>query len=174
MRRWIAGSTFLAMLVAAAGCVDPLPPMRPAALPSIPTSELAVVELSAGSASLDSISTGPRQLYLQRRDNPHYRQTSIELSPGTYTITYHALCGSMEPRGDTITLPLEAGHRYKAGLECCYWWSERFGCSYLWSFFGSSYATFLWFEDLTTGKVLAGSRTVPATNVVEPEPPHSE
>lgn len=174
MHRWIARSTCLATLVAAAGCVDPLPPMRPAALPTVPASDLAVVEMSAASAIVDSISVGPRQLYLQRRDNPHYRQTSVELSPGTYTITYHAQCASMEPRGDTITLPLAAGHRYLAGLECCYWWSERFGCSYLWSYFGSIYATFLWFEDLTTGKVLAGSRTVPATNAVPPDLPYSE
>lgn len=162
MCRRFARLPFFATLVAVAGCVEPLPPMRPVALPSAPVGNLAVVEIQTSTATIDSISVGQRQLYLRSRDNPEYRPTSVELSPGTYAIAYHTQCNEMPPRAETDTVALEAGHRYRTDADCCYWWTEKFGCSALWSYLGGSYETFLWLEDLTTGQVLAGSRTRPA------------
>lgn len=158
MCRRFARLPFFATLVAVAGCVEPLPPTRPVANPTLPASQLAIVELPGDGAQVDSISVGNRQLYLRTRDNPEYRKTSVELSPGRYTFRYDVNCNAMAPLALTSTLALEAGHRYQAAGDCCYWWTDRYGCSYLWGSYLGRYQAFLWFEDLTTGAVLDGRR----------------
>ena len=155
-----------AAVLAAAGCAEQLAPMRPDASPAATPAELAIVENPAGLTVVDSIKQGSRMLYLHRRDNPHYGKTQVELSPGNYTIAYHAMCNAMNPFGATSDVKLEGGHRYRAGHDCCYAWTEKHGCSFLLSAWGS-YETFLWFEDLTTGEVVDGSRTVPATHIIQ-------
>lgn len=171
MRRRISCLTCLATMVAAAGCVAPLPPIRPVANPAMPVSELAVVEVPGNGAEVQSIAVGNRQLYLRTRDNPEYRKTSIELNPGRYTFNYSTGCNAMPPLELTSTLALEAGHRYRAGGDCCYWWTDRYGCSYLWGSYTGRYQAFLWFEDVTTGAVLDGRRMKDPSASASKDPP---
>jgi hypothetical protein len=166
MRR-LFPALLIAVATTLAGCLDPLPPLRPDADPAVATTDLAVVEVDSSAVAVESIARGTRMLYLGRRDNQYNAKTSIELAPGMYTLALAAQCYNMGPRRLQVSVELEAGHRYRADGDCCYWWTPQAGCSYFWSLWGT-YQTFMWLEDLTAGRLMAGSRTEPAADSSEP------
>jgi hypothetical protein len=82
----------------------------------------------------------------------------LRLDPGTYTVGYYVNHHGLLYRWDQ--LQLHAGHRYQVGWRSCPSWTPERGCASVPSGRATT-ATFVWFEDVTNGQVLGGSRTTP-------------
>jgi len=157
MRRPCGILPCLAATLALVACM-PAAPIRPEAAVTVSEADLAIVE----SGWITSVARGGQPVW-SPESYEHLRD--IQLIPGAYTITYGSPHGESSPaayRGDQIDL--KPGHRYRAGLSVCGFWSPKHGCSFAWGMLYQSNCSvvFLWIEDATAGQVVAGSKTEPA------------
>jgi hypothetical protein len=133
-------------------------PIRAGDAGGLAASELAIVEMPWLAAWVTSIWKDDTFVYQSRDDTT----SSVLLTPGIYLVSYKYACHLMPDVSNEANVKLEAGHRYRADYRCCQSWTPESGCS-LWSYRPSGrQVTFLWFEDLTTGQVVDGSKTEPA------------
>lgn len=154
------------VMLALAGCMSSTP-IHPQGAATVLGAELSIVE----SPWVEAISREGQLVYSPSRDTHFWAPTEIQLGPGAYTITYHVPASNGFPeatREDQIDV--KPGHRYRADTSSCPWWGPRHGCSLAWAwvFKANCYARFLWFEDVTVGQVIAGSKSVPAAPIDPP------
>jgi hypothetical protein len=88
----------------------------------------------------------------------------IEFQPGTYEILIEFYPGELMEAilTERFEISLLPDHRYRPRTRSCPW-TERFGCSILLSmvYVGDGIAGLVWVEDITSGQIVAGSKTVP-------------
>lgn len=145
------------VLLGLSGCALQSSPIVGPGAAGLAASSLAVVEIPWW---VESITQDDALVYDAHKYINQKVPSEVQLAPGVYAVSYSYNCHAQRPISDTAIVELHAGHTYSAGVTCCMMWTPEHECSAsnLWNP-RKRYATFLWFEDLTTKQVLRGSKT---------------